>query len=811
MDRTINIRHFLDEQGNPVAPFSPEAAIYDESGKRLSDKLKGLNLNSIREAQDEALSAIDEKENEAIGNFSSQRVIPDMLSPEVMDLIEASGGGTINNMPDGEDLTSKDIAGGKSVMQLADRPYNPSAFSGKGYTIMRKNVYTLSRGRSANILSQEMLSTPNTVYDIRYDFDLGGSEITVPERCTLKFRGGSIKNGTINLNNCIIKGEANCIINTVLLGQGSNNYVNSNWFTFNNEASFDCQKYVQSIFNLAANRTSTIDFNNEKFYLRDNNSINNSNYNESYNGGLYVYSNTKVNLYSTEFHSLPNLEIGNGSILIIFYQDNITINGGNFFGNADTDAEYGTGHFGIRIIGGKHIYINNTTVKNFNGDGIFVSRLDSGPYPHKEECDDVLLQNITSHYNSRMGITIICGTNIVINNCDIEYTGYYFQEKANPGAAIDVEPNQIENLENIPVKVKIINCFCKNNKIGISTGVMAHNNKELIRHIEIYNNIIYGTCFFETRDLYVYNNNFYNGIIYFRSLNSVIDNNNFNVDRLILSKKIDFQEDEMCNIILSNSNILTTEYNYTENTNKNININITNCVLNNGYKSFNNQHANIDIKNCIFNCKSYLVLDNVNIYNSTIKSLGLSVNIATIYNSNIEFNIPDVAHTYINSIDKKMNLICYNTLIKANEPKNNLYSLIKNETYNVNAQFIDCIVIGKIINNDINRNALNAQTKKIRDIYYEDNDNVYKHKILIKENKISYYNEENKLMNYNGLDITIKDNGTFSQKPLSSSGIPIGFQYFCTDKQTEEGQSNGIMIYHKGENIWVDSLGRVVE
>ena len=34
--------------------------------------------------------------------------------------------------------------------------------------------------------------------------------------------------------------------------------------------------------------------------------------------------------------------------------------------------------------------------------------------------------------------------------------------------------------------------------------------------------------------------------------------------------------------------------------------------------------------------------------------------------------------------------------------------------------------------------------------------------------------------------------------------------YFCTDKQTTEGASNGIMIYHKGNNVWVDALGRVV-
>ena len=49
--------------------------------------------------------------------------------------------------------------------------------------------------------------------------------------------------------------------------------------------------------------------------------------------------------------------------------------------------------------------------------------------------------------------------------------------------------------------------------------------------------------------------------------------------------------------------------------------------------------------------------------------------------------------------------------------------------------------------------------------------------------------------------------GTFASRPINS---PIGFKYFCTDKQTSEGATNGIMIYHKGNNVWVDALGRVI-
>lgn len=48
--------------------------------------------------------------------------------------------------------------------------------------------------------------------------------------------------------------------------------------------------------------------------------------------------------------------------------------------------------------------------------------------------------------------------------------------------------------------------------------------------------------------------------------------------------------------------------------------------------------------------------------------------------------------------------------------------------------------------------------------------------------------------------------GTFANKPSSAVA---GTQYFCTDKQTTEGETNGIVIYYNGTK-WVDALGREV-
>lgn len=150
------------------------------------------NEDKLTDIRDEAISKIKEVESDAISNFSSQRVIPDMLSESTKQFINASGGGTINNLADDEDLVSVDKGENLSVLKFADRPFSPDRFSGKGYKILRRNIV----GRK-NILTQEMINQPDTIYEIRYDFDLDGAQITIPKNCILKFDGGSLSNGKL--------------------------------------------------------------------------------------------------------------------------------------------------------------------------------------------------------------------------------------------------------------------------------------------------------------------------------------------------------------------------------------------------------------------------------------------------------------------------------------------------------------------------------------------------------------------------------------------------------------------------------------
>jgi hypothetical protein len=148
------------------------------------------NEDKLTDIRDEAIGKIKEVESDAISNFSSQRVTPDMLSESTKQFINGSGGGTINNLADDEDLVSVDKGENLSVLKFADRAYNPDRFSGKGYKILRRNIID-----GKNILTQEMINQPYTIYVVQYDFDLNGATITLPEGCMFDFQGGSISNG----------------------------------------------------------------------------------------------------------------------------------------------------------------------------------------------------------------------------------------------------------------------------------------------------------------------------------------------------------------------------------------------------------------------------------------------------------------------------------------------------------------------------------------------------------------------------------------------------------------------------------------
>lgn len=136
-----------------------------------------------------------------------------------------------------EDITRDN----QSRLQLADRAYNPASFSGKGYKILRQNILN-----GTNVLAQSMILAANTVYEIRYDYDLQGQEITIPEGCVLDFQGGKFSNGSIQFNNTIINSFNKSFVNIHVIGACANEKVYVEFYGAAGDGTIDDSTAIQN-------------------------------------------------------------------------------------------------------------------------------------------------------------------------------------------------------------------------------------------------------------------------------------------------------------------------------------------------------------------------------------------------------------------------------------------------------------------------------------------------------------------------------------------------------------------------------------
>lgn len=124
----------------------------------------------------------------------------------------------------------------------------PSSFSAVG-TGASCIITDSTKIELRNILTSAMISQPNTIYEIRYDFDLNGETIQMKEGCTLKFEGGSLNNGILKCDNTIIN-NANFVIlnNCSFSGAILSEYVRPEWFgAIGNGIADDSNAIISSI------------------------------------------------------------------------------------------------------------------------------------------------------------------------------------------------------------------------------------------------------------------------------------------------------------------------------------------------------------------------------------------------------------------------------------------------------------------------------------------------------------------------------------------------------------------------------------
>ena len=169
------------------------------------------------------------------------------IDPNTGKLYVPKGEGT---PPDEEDITLASL-GDSSVLQFKNRGKD----KGMGYVILRTGK---------NLMSQ--ISEPNTIYEVRYDFDLNGGTFEIPADCVLDFKGGSFNNGTLVGNNTSINAGVCKIFDTDIVIDGTWNVTEAyaEWFGAVGDGTTDDRPAIQKIcdyFNVVtlSNKTYILD------------------------------------------------------------------------------------------------------------------------------------------------------------------------------------------------------------------------------------------------------------------------------------------------------------------------------------------------------------------------------------------------------------------------------------------------------------------------------------------------------------------------------------------------------------------------
>lgn len=186
-------------------------------------------------------------------------ILPAHLSDTLQQLI-ADSDVTIQNFPDEEDITQQGL-----YLKFRNRAFMDDNKNGLGYKIIRKN-FTVINSQVVNKLPQDAFSSESTIYEIRYDFDLDGGAITIPANSVLYFNGGSLRNGSIDFNDCHVIGTHKCFYDITAIDNLQE--IEVEWFGVNtesNDISADFNALVSALPQGSTDKRSTLKFKGETY------------------------------------------------------------------------------------------------------------------------------------------------------------------------------------------------------------------------------------------------------------------------------------------------------------------------------------------------------------------------------------------------------------------------------------------------------------------------------------------------------------------------------------------------------------------
>ena len=733
---------------------------------------------------------------EYLGNVDEAQYVDYVTNPE-MDLA----------FEDLKTINNQSLLGGGNLTileeELPNKTYDPTNFSGLGRKYLQKNIVS-----DKNVLTQAMMNDANTIYVIQYDYDLNGQTVNVLAKTTLKFEGGSIKNGTLNFGKgVLVESEDVKIFDDVLFtGDCGGQYFHIDWFVANYAQTIadtepDATEEIQAMFDCGIKRVWLT--NKHHYHITDtivvdaSISIDGVSQQSSHNSAnQYIFGRLSVPLIKFQAVGRVNNALVNNLYLYRLMDSSLVNNDNDFMKDTSTfyvDCTQGSiwglksnvildysefktdlypldgttvintyamGFTGIEVYCASNNFI---TFADFSG---YVYGYYSSIYVHKDNSSS-WVTGITINYDSVCIFGGEINSNVVLNgrhqtNKKLPYNDYgYFDVKGN--------------------------CAIKDCRVwDASQGQTKSNTTLFSTYYSIKAPKIFGgEEFFDTYSQNAIN--IKNNWLYPVSGNAYIGAN------ILPAAYFGLAQGKTYNSLKSPITGFVYKYFSTD-------ADYDDFMAGDRTKGTSLTQSNVEGFEYLFypdrffanNSTARTVRESRKArINAPIKALFLGVGASYFRNATIV-----VADNFDSSIESitidngSGEPIIFTTQLK-NVP-------LSGATYNWRT-YVGEIRVSIKYTTQVTNYALpyiGLCTYGQGDLIGANGGYVYGNLEL---NTCSV-----KQLNIKGL---VDGSGTFSNKPSSPY---VGFAYFCTDKQTTEGATDGIVIYHKGSNVWVDALGRTI-
>lgn len=276
----------------------------------------------------------------------------------------------------------------------------------------------------------------NKAYTLKSNWDLKGETYLMPEGVILKSRGGVFKNGSLIGNDTKIDTKKALFDKVSIKGYWNVPEISTSMF-----ASLEYENSLRDVLALANPEVMN------KVVIEEGDYSVSA---KSFQPALTIGSNIEL-IINGNIRLIPN-EYKGCYVLNIKDASNVTVSGrGCIFGDKHThkgkEGEWG---HGINVGGSENITIHDFNVKDCWGDCIYVGN----------SSKNVSIRNCKLDNGRRQGISVTSADGVTIEDCVITNVS-----GTDPQAAIDIEPNHKETVDNVIIR----NIHCENCYGGIES------------------------------------------------------------------------------------------------------------------------------------------------------------------------------------------------------------------------------------------------------------------------------------------------------------------------------------------------------